>query len=663
MNNLENQRHLYRSPYYVVKLRSLLAMVCLAFIVIFFRLFHLQVIEFDSFRERSLNSRKQVVTIPSFRGGIFVDDGATPIVKNSPSFSLYLVPENFIKKTPKEQLTNGIESLAEEFSIETNRLRGVLKKGRANPYRSYLIKQEVPREKIYKLAENLEQFPGIIYGGDYLRYYPYGDKYSHITGYIRPISVREYRDKKDLGYNLSSLIGKQGIEGYYDLELRGREGYKVQLIDIKNRIKEEYQVEEGEAIPGKDIVLTIDSRVQDIVYRTLHGYTGGAIVTKVSTGEVLGLYSYPSYDPNIFIGNFDREAFEALRNNPDRPFFNRVIQGVYPPSSVFKLVLTLAAMETPTVDLESFRAVCYGGLKIGPTFFGCEGVHLQENYFQAIAESCNVFFYQLGIKLGPRVIGRFATSYFGFGKKTGIDLLYERPGLVPTQRWKIENRGVFWWDGDTANFSIGQGFIQSTIAQINVLTAAIAGDGIAYKPHLMKRMISKEFSRSDDGKDLFYEKKPELLVELPFAKDDIKRLQRAMRAVVDWGTARRMNSSKLLVAGKTGTSQVAKGQQPHGWFTAYAPYDGPVEDRIAVTVFLEHGGHGGEMAAPFATAILEGIFLGVDPLFAVKRRLQSWKSKNARYENWLDIKKEKKLDESFFSVEGQEEAVEEVLEQ
>lgn len=653
MSNIRISRSLRNSPYYALKFRVLLGIMSFIFLIVIMRLFVLQIVKGEDYRQRSLNSRKQIITIPSFRGGIFIDDGAKVIVENTPAFSLYLVPENFVKAYRGFGLDFAIQKIALEFDIREKVIRNVLRKGRSNPYRAYLIKQEVSKEKIHYLAENLEKYPGLIYGGDYHRHYVEGSKYGHITGYIRPIGIREYRKRKNLGYNISSFIGKQGVEGFYDIELRGREGYKVQLVDIRNRVKEEYQLQEGEAIPGKDIILTIDSRMQNIVHRVMQGYPGAAVVSKVSNGEILALYSFPDYDPNIFIGNFgkeDREIFDQLKNDPNRPFLNRVIQGNYPPSSVFKLVLALAAMEIPVVDLKKFNAECKGGIKIGPTLFGCLGVHGRQNYVEAIAHSCNVFFYHLGLKLGPKVIHRFAQNYFNFGKKTGIDLLYERPGLMPTQKWKIENQGGFWWDGDTANSSIGQGFVQTTVLQINVLTAAIAGDGRAYVPHLMRKIVSKE------GKGATYKKKPKILVELPFPAKNIKDVQRAMRAVVNWGTARRSNTDKFLVAGKTGTAQTSREHQYHSWFTAYAPYDAPIEDRIAITVFLEYGGHGGVIAAPFAMSILEGFFLGVDPLISIKKRLQPWKTQRVKYLNWLKIRNEKPLPESFFAVEKKRKA-------
>ena len=639
---MENRSKLVDSEFYSVKVKFILACLSIIFIVIAIRLFHLQVMQTEEFQKASLDSRKQVITLPSYRGEIFVDDGAKAIVENEPSFSIYLIPENFFKNYPRKERPKQIERYAESFGISSKRIEQALKKGRVNPYLSYLLKEQVEREQIFQLAERLEDFPGLIYGGDYQRNYTEGEKYAHITGYIRPISSKEYKKRKEFGYNLLSQIGKQGIEGYYDIDLRGREGYRMQVVDIKNRVKQEFQPEDGDPLPGRDMVLTIDSKVQDVIHRMMQGYPGGAVVTKVSTGEILGMYSYPSYDPNIFIGNLNVDEFEKNRDDPDRPFYNRVIQGEYPPSSIYKLVLTLIALETPVVDLNNFYTVCYGGMRIGPTFFGCEAVHNYTTYSSALAQSCNVFFYKLGLKLGPKVISKFSKNFFSMGTKTGVDLLYERPGFVPSQRWKVENRGVFWWDGDTANFSIGQGFLTSTILQINTITAAIAGDGSGYRPYLMKRSISKQ-----NPEDV-YEKTPEIFLEMPFSKENIEKVQRAMWSVVEWGTGRRARSSRVAVAGKTGTAQIEKSKEPHSWFTAYAPYNAPIEDRVAITVFLEFAGHGGEMAAPFAVSILEGIFADVDPRLAFKEKLQVWKTKQQRYETWLQKTGEQRLPDEYF---------------
>jgi penicillin-binding protein 2 len=424
----------------------------------------------------------------------------------------------------------------------------------------------------------------------------------------------------------------------------------VQTVDARNRVKSENQPEGGEPVPGNDLILTIDERIQKIVYDMMQGYPGGAIVTKVSTGEVLGMYSYPSYDPNIFIGNFDQAKYDFYAKDPDLPFLNRVIQGEYPPSSVFKIIVSSAALSDDEVDFYRDVDYCAGGISIGPQFYKCEGWHNQENMLSGFAQSCNVYYYNVGLKIGSEKVIKWAHDYFNLGKATGIDLPYEKKGRVPTHRWKSEVMGTFWWDGDTANLAIGQGYLLATIIQLNTVTAAMAGNGIAYQPHLMKSIRSVI-----DGKDIYVNPKV-ASIELPLDKEKIKNIQKAMRAVVQWGTAARAaGGSKLAIAGKTGTAQNVQGNA-HAWFTCYAPFNAEkVEDMVAVTVFVEHGGHGGAMSAPFATAILESIFYKNDVRFNYKRIMQNWEGRRSQYEDWLMKRREgglKELDPPKRNAEG-----------
>ncbi len=628
---------------YSIKIKILLILILTGFVLIIARLFSLQVIHGEEYRAQALNNRKQVIRTPSYRGEIYVDAGKTKIVENRAAYSVYVIPKNFPSpRSAKLQRRELFAKLHEHFAIAERGILRALRKGRANPYKPQLIQSDASLANIHYLAEHLSEYPGIIYLSTPKRYYHDGLMYSHITGYIRAISSRELATKHELGYSSISLIGKLGIEAKYDLDLRGKEGYKVQIIDAKNHVKDELFPPDGKAAAGKNLTLTIDSRIQKIVYDTLQGYPGGAIVTRAATGEVLALYSYPSYDPNIFINTLKQEVFQTYLQAANNPFFNRVTQGEYPPSSIFKLVLSLAATDSQTIDLQRYRQTCYGGIYIGPKFFKCEGVHLEANIYQALANSCNVFFYNLGFDLGPQTISKYARSYFNFGAPSGIDLPYEKAGRIPDQKWKLENIGTFWWDGDTANFSIGQGYTLATIVQINTLTAALANYGHAFTPQLLKSQHSPET-------DIVFTPQTRESINLPFSSQNIAIVRQAMRYAVEWGTAKRINTATLELAGKTGTAQTYRGKEPHSWFTGFAPYRAnKAKDTVAVTVLLENAGHGGEMAAPFAAAILEGIFLYRDPMLVIKEKLQPWTSKASKYEKWLRIRNEQRLPASHF---------------
>lgn len=617
---------------YRIKLYVIAGGVSLLFLIILGRLFYLQVLSQKYFESLALGNKQQTIIVPAHRGEIYVDGGKTRIVKNETSFSIYVVPNNFPKEPERSLL---VDQLGAIFGMDTNRLVTALKAGRWNPYRSRIVMDDVPISKIYYLAEHLDDFPGLNYQYSPKRVYSNGLMWSHIVGYIRGISSAEYGEKSHQGYNRNSLVGKKGIEAQYDLELRGQDGYKIQTVDARNRVKGEVQPEGGEPVPGNDIILTIDEKIQKSVYDMMQGYPGGAVVTKASTGEILALYSYPSYDPNIFIGEVEKEIYDKYANDPQLPFFNRVIQGEYPPSSVFKIIVSAAALADDEVNFYRDIQYCAGGIAIGPQFFKCEGWHNAQNMFAGFADSCNVYYYRVGIKIGSEKIIRFAHDYFGLGKATGIDLPYERKGRVPSHRWKSEMKGTFWWDGDTANLSIGQGFLLATVMQMNTVTAAIANNGVAYQPHLLKSVRS-----ATDGREIYAAKK-NIQVELPLDKEKIELIQRAMRAVVEWGTAERAaGHSRVPIAGKTGTAQNIQGNA-HAWFSCYAPYQSQDPDKVVVvTVFIENGGHGGAAAAPFATSILESIYLGNDVRYNFKRIMQGWESRRTQYEEWLQKRNE-----------------------
>lgn len=620
---------------YIVKLNVLLILVSVLLLFIVIRLFILQVIEYSYYKKLALNSKQQIVRIDATRGEIYIDKGAKKIVRNIPSFSIYIVPHNIPKD--KELRAQLVKRISLNFGVTEELVLNNLKSGRWYPYKPQLLLAQADLSKIYYLAENLSEYPGLYYQETPLRTYDDGLVFSHITGYLRKISPTLLKKKYHLGYHRNSIVGVNGIEANYDLELRGSDGYEYQIIDAKRRITGSVVPEDGYPVPGNDIYLTINSELQQVVYRMMQGVIGGCIVTKVSTGEVLALYSYPSFDPNIFTGNVDAEEFKKYLEDPDLPFYNRVIQGEYPPSSVYKIVGSCAALSDTKTAFYGTYYECTGGLAIGPQYYKCEGYHKSQNMYQALVNSCNSYYYALGMKMGHEVLKKWSYNYFHMGQLSGIDLPNERKGRVPDHKWKLESKGVYWWDGDTANMSIGQGFMLSTIVQMQTVISAIANDGVAYRPFLLHQRID-----ATSG-NVIHENKPSILVELPMDIEHIRQVQKALRGVSVWGTARRGAASQLQIAGKTGTAQNIQGAA-HGWFSCYAPYKAPLEDRLAVTVFAENGGHGGSAAAPIATAILESYFLKRKAENVYKRILQPWENRESSYQNWLQQRNETKLE-------------------
>jgi penicillin-binding protein 2 len=622
--------------HYNIKITILQAVILILMSIIIGRLLYIQIFQYTRYSKMALSNKQQKISIPAYRGEIYLNSGTEKIVENKVSFSIFIIPNNI----PRERGIRRelVHKISLYFQISTNKIIDILKRGRWNPYRPKLLAENVSFEKINFLAEHLEDFPGLIYESSPKREYKDGQVYSHIVGYIRQISEHVLRRKQHLGYNRHSLIGYKGIEAQYDMELRGKDGYYYQIVDAKNNVKKEIFPADGQTVPGNDISLTIDNRIQKIVYTMMQKYPGGCIVTKVATGEVLALYSYPSYDPNIFVGKVDPEVYNAYLNDPQLPFFNRVVQGEYPPSSIFKMIVSCAALGDNEINFYYDRFNCEHGLQIGPQYFKCEGEHGNINMNQALARSCNTYYYYVGMKIGPEKIMKWADKYFTLGNLTGIDLPYERKGRVPTRRWKTEVKGSYWWDGNTAHLSIGQGFLLANIVQLNAITAAIANDGVAYKPHILDKIISASTG------EIVYEYKKNILIDLPIEVKKLKQVRMALRNVVLWGTGISGCHSALKLAGKTGTAENIQGGT-HSWFTCYAPYNSKkIEDMVAVTVFIEHGGHGSDVAAPFATAILEGIFQHKNPKTVYKRIMQRrGESKAYFFNQWLRRTGEKKL--------------------
>lgn len=616
----------------VSRLRIVKLVALLLFVSMFLQLFELQITEGTKYENMAINNRQQSISIPSYRGEIYVNDGEKKIVENIPSFSIYLTPSGFPpKKSPLFEPT--LQRIERELNVDRNTILQMLKlKKKWNPHRPYLCKQNIPFKTILQIAENLESYPGISYQETPIRKYPYGSLYSHITGYIQRISSERLYKNTKLGYHMESIVGVNGIEYQYDLEMRGREGKRVQVVDAKNRVQHEYIPQESASMPGYDLILTIDDRIQKIIKNTLDGLTGACVITRPHTGEILGLYSSPSYDPNIFIEGVDQESFDKIKNDPQKPFLNRVTQAVYAPGSIFKIIVSAAALKNGFSFLGG-TFFCSGKNLVGLQIFKCEGAHGWQNMLQAMANSCNSYYYQMSINMGAIKIIKMSDE-FSLGKKMMIDLPFEKPGRVPSHRWKSEQYGTFWWDGDTANLSIGQGYLLCTVLQMNAMIGAIANNGVTKKLHLLKKMIEVT-----SGSTIVTTEETEPIISLLLEEQSIKNIQKSLRQVVTIGTARKGANTSLAIAGKTGSSQNIQGEA-HAWFVCYAPFTSiKPENKIALSLIIEHGGSGGGIAAPFATAIMEGIFYKTNPIDSVLRISKSWKRRNKIFSNWLKFRK------------------------
>jgi len=461
--------------------------------------------------------------------------------------------------------------------------------------------------------ERLAEFRMVSSFGEFitnhLRYYSMGPALAHVTGYVGLPSRRELDRKLAQAYQ---TIGKGGLEARYDQELRGTDGVRVRhrIIDAEEQIAASEQ--------GSNLILTIDRDVQAAAYKALlsGGKRGTVIAMKADTGEIIAMASTPSFDPNILSsGNQDQRSDHYKKVLDHEGFLNIAIQAKIPPASTFKPLVGLAALESldrTVYNEETTFQSCYGKWTLKPSLPGVPGLdyycwhsgHGVLNLTNAIANSCNVYFYQLGQKLGPTPIIHFSRA-FGLDKKTGIDLPGEIEGFVPDPKWKQLTWSNRWYDGDTINLSIGQGFLEVTPIEVAILYAALANRGKIYRPYILKEVRDPVTNR------IIRQNRPQIVKEIPVSQRSLEIIQQGMRLMVTAGTGRALSRPDFVpVAGKTGTVQTRSKREGrnHAWFAGYAPFGGSSDETIVVVVFIEFGMGGSAAAVPVANEVFKAAF-------------------------------------------------------
>jgi penicillin-binding protein 2 len=585
------------------------------FAVIIAVLFFLQIVRGPDYELRAKTNREQFAILPAIRGIIYDRTEKKILAYNRRSFAVTLVPQNLPKAGAKrEKLINELALLLKMSKEEIN--NGLQGKNYSR-FGSYVIKTDVPFEDIVFLAEHNRDFPGVYWMNMPMRVYPYKDLLAHVLGYVGLIDEKELFQNAEKGYSIESIIGKTGVEKVYDVALKGNDGYIRRIVDAKNQLTAEIIDRGAEPAPGNNIVMTIDKNIQSLAERVLGERTGAIIVSKPKTGEILAMVSYPRFDPNLFISKENTEYFKQLTLDKRKPFLNRAIQAQYPAGSIFKLVVALAVLDSGKLA-PSKQFVCGGGYQMGNRFFSCWGNHGKVDLYKAITHSCDSYFYQASLVLGTELIAQYAKKV-GLGKKLGIDLISEMEGVVPDPEWKLENIKDIWYDGDTLNLAIGQGYLLVTPLQINALTNLIANDGV-----LMQPFVVREVRSAKSGK-IVYEKTPTILIDSGIDREHFTFIQKAMRGVVTDGTARWGGAVlSTEMAGKTSSAEIS-GPQTHSWFTAFAPYNADsLDEVISITAIIERGGAGSESAAPLVSEIVEAMF-GKCDLETARRNI--WKKR------------------------------------
>ncbi len=584
-------------------------------------LFSLQIIKGPDYELKAKTNREQFSILPAIRGVIFDRSGKTILAYNRRSFAVSIVPQNLpINDVERDKLLNRLALL---LDMEKDEILTIINKKSYSKYDSYVLNTDVPFETVVFLAEHNRDFPGVYWKSKPIRVYPWRDMLSHVIGYVGMISEKELIERSDIGYNLESVIGKSGVEKVYDIELKGKDGYIRRIVDATNQVTAEIIDSGAEPAPGNNVILTIDKSIQEVTEEALGEKTGAVIVSRPSTGEILAMVSYPRYDPNLFTSQRNKEEFKNLTLDKRKPFLNRTIQAQYPAGSIFKMVVALAILDTGEIPVTR-EFVCGGGYQLGNRFFSCWSNHGKADLFKAIVHSCDSYFYQASLVLGSEVIAEYAKS-LGFGSVMDIDLIGELSGIVPDPEWKRDTKEDIWYDGDTLNLAIGQGYLLVTVLQLNCFTNLVVSKGVLMRPYIVKEI------RSAKSEEVMIKKTPEVFIHSDIDPNHFEFLIMAMRGVVAEGTAKWGGALfSTEAAGKTSSAETA-GEETHSLYTAFAPYNAEnLDDIISVTAIVENGGAGSVSAAPLVSEIIESIFGNCD-LETARRNI--WKERAEIYRN------------------------------
>ncbi|HDP80888.1 MAG TPA: penicillin-binding protein 2 [Spirochaetes bacterium] len=577
-----------------------LGIVSFVFAVLIIQLLNLQLLQGESYRQRSRMNMESYIPIPASRGEMY-DRNFKPgsqnvvIVSNRPSFNITMVPASYRDSV---EMAKVLKPLCRLLQVPFD---GVMTEVKSkNPWERIVIKEDVGFDTIVVIASNQNRFRNIDWEDAPVRVYNYGNMFSHTVGYIGSISPEEYKRLKQAGYRHYQKIGKSGLEKEYDSLLRGVDGHYRRIVDVRNRIEGE---EIGlRPIAGSNLVLSLDFDVQKAAFDAMKDLRGAVIALKPSTGEVLALVSKPDFDSNLIISKNNAAIIEELYADKHRPFLNRAIQAKYPPASTFKLVTAISALEEDRWS-PNRTYYCPGKYTLKGYVdrdFYCYDVHGSLDMYWAIARSCSVYFYQLGYKIGPTIMLKYA-DYLGLSEKTGIDIPGETAGFLPSKKWKLKAYGQQWYDGDTVNMAIGQGFISVTLVEMANLVGAIVNNGVIMRPHVVKRILSL------DNKKTVKAFGGEKLKEIPLSNMTLSTVKQGMRMSVTSGTSARLAYLKVPIAGKTGTAQTRSRRKEdfsqHAWFVGYAPFDAPAEEAVVIAVLVEYGIAGAVGAVPVAEKI------------------------------------------------------------
>lgn len=565
---------------------SLFAYIFLiACLILIVRLWQLQILQGTEYRELSVANRLRIIATPAPRGIIF-DRNGIPLVKNSPYFYASIMPNEFD--------LDALQSLSKILNIPLDEIQEAIKNNGESPFTSIRLKHGLSLEEVAYIESRRSDFPGLIIEVEVGREYMYGEIGAHLIGYLGKLTPAQAKDPSFKDVPRDAFIGQWGVEKLFDSSLRGSPGTTVTEINALGR---ELRLLKGQQpIKGEDITLSIDINLQQEAEKAFGEKAGALVAISPENGEILGLISRPSFDPNLFSRGIAHEDWLKLTEDERNPILNRAIQSQYPPGSTFKVVTAIAGLEEGVITPDT-KVNCKGGLRYGARFFGCwrKSGHGIVSLHKALVESCDTYFYEVGRRLGIDKIHDYSIS-LGLGNETGIELVQERKGLIPNTQWKLEHKKLPWFPGETLITAIGQGYVTTTPIQMAVMTSVLVNGGTQYKPILVK------------------DTEPSIVRKINLDSETLEIIKEALSGVVHdrGGTGWAARSTLTTIGGKTGTAQIVgikkdSEQLPerfrdHAWFIAFAPVEKP---KIALAVFVEHGGHGGAAAAPIAKRAIE----------------------------------------------------------
>ncbi len=560
-----------------IRIFTIILAFCLVFLLA--GLAYIQIGMHERYKVMSEENRLKIIPLTAPRGGMF-DRNGNAVVKDVLCFNVSVI---YSRIRDMDSLVNASSLL---LGIPEEEMAANLKKARKQPYSPTCVAGDIGIEKAVRLEEIAMDYPGLLLDVSAKREYVHRRITSHILGYLGLINRSEFKKLKHYGYNISDLVGRTGIEKYYDNYLKGTHGGKQ--VEVDHRGREVKTLGFREPAPGKDIYLTLDLELQKFCDKILENKRGAILAMDPESGAILAMASAPTYDPKIFIDRKRTRDVVQILKDRDYPLFNRSITGAYPPGSVFKVVVATGALETKVAGTNTVFD-CDGTFTLGRATFHCwrKKGHGEQTLKEAIKNSCNIYFFKLGLLLGVDGISEFGEK-FGFGACSGIDLPGEIAGVLPTRNWKKKRFNEKWFKGDTVNYSIGQGYLLCTPVQIARMMSVFANGGYLVRPYIVDKVGGITMNNGEK-------------VDLNISRETLESVREGLKKVVNdpRGTGRKAKLNNVVVAGKTGTAQTSK-PKSHGWFAGFGPFDDP---KLTVVVFDEYGGRGGYYAAETAGKI------------------------------------------------------------